>query len=120
MKYFGDSEESNNKTDFELPATEWYDLTDITGNPSGFYGIWCTGANNKEDAAKLAQAIADAGLACALFYSEDWSNLAGSGLYLVSAGTYETEAEAQEVLSLVTMYIPEAFIAYSGSFLGHH
>ena len=83
-----------------------------------FYGIWCRATKNRSVAEDAASEMEEKGLPAEIFVSSDWSNMNSEMWYVISAGTYETKAEAESMLPLVQDYYPSAFIKYSGTWIG--
>ncbi len=81
-----------------------------------FYGIWTIGSKDPADCNQEAAALRNAGFPAAVYLTTDWSNLNPEPWYVVSAGEYATEAEAQAALSSVQAtgrY--DAYVKYTGS-----
>ena len=85
---------------------------------SPFYGIWCRATKNRSVAEDAASEMEEKGLPAEIFVSSDWSNMNSEMWYVISAGTYETKAEAESMLPHVQDYYPSAFIKYSGAWIG--
>ena len=83
-----------------------------------FYGIWCRATKNRSVAEDAASEMEEKGLPAEIFVSSDWSNMNSDMWYVISAGTYETKAEAESMLPHVQDYYPSAFIKYSGAWIG--
>ena len=49
----------------------------------------------------------------------DWSNLNSEKWYVVTAGQYETENEANDKLNEVQAYYPDAYVKYSGNHINN-
>ena len=86
--------------------------------PSAFYGIWCQADKSRSEAEKYAQQLRNAGFSLAkVFLTTDWSNLNPEPWYVVTAGIYSTQAEAEAVLNRVKQNYPDAYVKYSGIYI---
>lgn len=85
-----------------------------------FYGIWCQGTKSSSEAEKYARQLRNNGFSGAsVFMTTDWSNLNREPWYVVTAGVYRTEAEAKSSLSRVRAYYSDAYVKYSGAYVGN-
>ncbi len=82
--------------------------------PGPFYGIWFGASRDEEDARRMAEEAREKGLSAQVFVTTDWENLNTETWYAVTAGTYGSPEEAEESLSRVRQYYPDAYIKYSG------
>ncbi|MCR5102866.1 MAG: SPOR domain-containing protein [Eubacterium sp.] len=90
-----------------------------TNLTSPFYGIWCYGGKDENDAYSFAQELTSKGLDGKVFVTTDWSNLNSEKFYVVTAGTYTTEEEANNALSNVqNAGYGDAYVKYSGDYIG--
>lgn len=82
---------------------------------NGFYGIWVGAFKNEENAeAQLAEAKSK-GFPAEIFITTDWENLNPEPFYVVTAGVYETQTEAERYLTMAQDHIiPDAYVKYSG------
>ena len=83
-----------------------------------FYGIWCDGFKESGDAYNYASSLNNAGFEAEVFLTTDWSNLNTESYYVVTAGTYGTEGEANANLMAVHSFCPDAYVKYSGDYQG--
>ena len=84
-----------------------------------FYGIWCEADKSSGEAERYALQWRNAGFASArVFLTTDWSNLNPVPWYAVSVGMYASESEAWNHLSQVQAIYPDAYVKYSGSYIG--
>ncbi len=83
-----------------------------------FYGIWCGANQDLDDAQFFADQVRSHGLAAQVFLTTDWTNLNTSPWYVVTAGVFGSEAEANAALSSVRNYYPDAYVKYSGDYKG--
>lgn len=83
-----------------------------------FYGIWCYGAKDLTAAQDVASSLSNQGFDAQVFVTTQWSNLVREKWYVVTAGVYLTEEEADVALSSVQTLYPDAYIKYSGNWQG--
>ena len=83
-----------------------------------FYGIWCYGSKESGDAYNYASSLNNAGFEAEVFLTTDWSNLNTESYYVVTAGTYGTEGEANTNLAAVQGFCSDAYVKYSGDYQG--
>ena len=86
--------------------------------PRAFYGIWCDAYKKRTTAQKQAVEYSKYGIDAQVFETTQWSNLNSEKLYVISAGVYETKESANENLSKVKEKYPDAYVKYSGDWLG--
>ena len=86
-----------------------------------FYGIWCAADEGHYEAELYAQQLReDFGFSSArVFLTSDWSNLNPESWYAVSAGVYSSEDEAYNYLGAVQSYYSDAYVKYSGTYIGN-
>lgn len=83
-----------------------------------FYGIWCTASKDYAEAESSAYYISQQGFNAQVFVTTDWSNLNSEKWYVVSAGVYSTEEEANAALPGVRSIYADAYVKYSGRWQG--
>lgn len=83
-----------------------------------FYGIWCYGGKSEEDADAYAQSMRSSGYDAQVFVTTDWSNLNPEKFYVVTAGIYQSESEANAALASAQSFCADAYVKYSGDFQG--
>ena len=83
-----------------------------------FYGIWCSASKAYADMESASALLTQYGLTSQIFVTTDWSNLNPEFWYVLSAGTYASEAAAKAVLSQVQSVYPDAYVKYSGDYIG--
>ena len=83
-----------------------------------FYGIWCSASKSYDDLQSEANALTGQGLPAQIFVTTDWSNLNPEFWYVLSAGTYASEEAAYSSLPLVQAVRPDAYVKYSGEYIG--
>ena len=89
---------------------------DVSVSP--FYGIWCGASKSYDDLQSEANALTGQGLSAQIFVTTDWSNLNPEFWYVLSAGTYASEEAAYSSLPLVQAVCPDAYVKYSGEYIG--
>ena len=85
---------------------------------SPFYGIWCSASKSYEDMQREAASLTQQGLPAQIFVTTDWSNLNPEFWYVLTAGTYDSEGEAQTALAQIQAIRPDAYVKYSGEYIG--
>lgn len=83
-----------------------------------FYGIWCAAFKNQADAQSMAAQISEKGFEGQIFLTTDWNNLNPVEWYVVTAGVYSAKEAALGNLQNIRKFYPEAYIKYSGNWLG--
>ena len=86
--------------------------------PRAFYGIWCDAYKKRTTAQKQAVEYSKYGIDAQVIETTQWSNLNSEKWYVISAGVYETKESANENLSKVKEKYPDAYVKYSGDWLG--
>ena len=87
------------------------------GKPKPFYGIWCMASKNASDAQKFANTLKGKGYPAGVYRTSDWSNLNTEFWYVVSAGNYNSQADAEKALPGVRSSCPDAYVKYSGDYI---
>lgn len=118
---FNDYEKANEKMlekrRDELSGTQETQAAQQSGN-SPFYGIWCYGTKEEGEANFYAESLKASGFDARVFVTTDWSNLNTEKFYVVTAGVYPTESDANASLASVQNVYPDAYVKYSGDFQG--
>ncbi len=84
-----------------------------------FYGVWCYASRSTEDAVEHGSTLYDSlGIYPTVVLSSQWSNLNSDPWYCLSAGKYSTQEEAESVLTQVRSVYSDAYVKYSGNFMG--
>lgn len=60
----------------------------------------------------------DNGYDAQVFVTTDWSNLNSEKFYVVTAGVYLSESDANAALPSVQGFYPDAYVKYSGDYQG--
>lgn len=108
----GDEEEQE-KEEQQLPAEEPEET-----QPVPFYGIWIYASKNQEEAASFAGQVQEEGIDAEVYITSQWSNLNEETWYVVSAGEYATEQEAQAALSAIqSAGYSSAYVKYTGEWI---
>lgn len=86
-----------------------------TGTSSPFYGVWIAAFEDASEAEEAARALQEKGFDAGVYKTTDWSNLNVNLWYVVSAGEYRTEDEAETALSQVQAAgYGDAYVKYTG------
>ena len=88
------------------------------GATDPFYGIWCQASKSLLEAQNYADNISVHGFVGKVFVTTEWSNLNTELWYVVSAGVYYSQGQAEAMLPAVQAFYPDAYVKYSGSFIG--
>ena len=88
------------------------------GAAAPFYGIWCQASKSLSEAQQYAADMTAQGFAGKVFVTTQWSNLNTELWYVVSAGVYNTQGQAEAMLPNVQVFYPDAYVKYSGSYIG--
>lgn len=87
----------------------------ITADTTEFYGIWCYGSKNESEAKNYADDMKDKGIDAYVLLSSEWSNLNKEPYYVVTAGIYQDEESAKQMLQGVKdAGYTDAYVKYSG------
>ena len=110
------------------PQADWNIYTDKDAEPAvnesaelypegemPFYGIWCAAFKDRADAQGYADELVTQGFGAQVYLTSEWTNLSSEEWYVVTAGIFVTEEEAEAALPKVQAAIKEdAYIKYSG------
>ncbi len=95
------------------------DAAPDAGSPTGsepFWGVWIGAYSQSQNAQECAALAHELGFGDArIEFSSDWAELNQAGYYVVSAGTYASQADAESVLSSVRQHFSDAYVKYSGT-----
>ena len=83
-----------------------------------FYGVWCFASRDYYSADLVASELCEKGYPAFVCLSTEWSNLNSEPWYVVTAGDYYSEDEAKAVLEHIQQTIPDAYIWWSGYYIG--
>jgi len=86
---------------------------------SEFYGIWVYASQNFKEAVRVKGELMEYYFDPVIVYTGEWSNLGNNGYYAVSAGMFDNESDANNSLSYVKGYWPNAYVKYTGGYLGN-
>ncbi len=95
-------------------------IPEISEGPQPFYGVWCAASKDTAPVSKAMDRLLLEGYKPIYVSTEDWSGLNANRYYAVSAGSYGSKAEAERALSSVQSIYPDAYIKYSGTFMGNY
>lgn len=115
VKYTGDWQGTSASAGIQ-PSAQQNDYAQSSNSP--FYGIWCKASKSQGDAQTAAAELSQRGFDGQVFVSTDWSNLNGVTWYVVTAGVYSSKEEAEAALPGVQSAYPDAYVKYSGDWLG--
>ncbi|MCR4763188.1 MAG: SPOR domain-containing protein [Lachnospiraceae bacterium] len=95
-----------------------YDLpAETDDNP--FYGVWVSAYPSKEEAEKDLKKLEALDLPACVILSSDWKNLNRTPYYCVTAGRFDSEADANVILERVkSAGYPNAYVKHSGNRIG--
>lgn len=113
-----DIEESWSKSRYEPDGDSVDDQISTKSEDASFYGIWCYGSKEVKEANSYAENLKNRGFDAGVFITTNWSNLNTEMFYVVTAGIYATEDEANAALVSVQGVCPDAYVKYSGDFRG--
>lgn len=112
-------------TETPTPTTSPTQISKPTEEPEAevvgyapFWGIWCYGVKNSDEAYNYARTLSNNGFDGMVYLTTDWSNLNSEPYYVVTAGIYSSESEAKSMLALVQSYCADAYVKYSGEYIG--
>jgi len=83
-----------------------------------FYGIWCQAEKNIDSAVDGADELSSKGYEGLVYVTTDWSNLNSEKWYVVTAGRYYTESDANAALAKVRQIYPDAYVKWTGIYRG--
>ncbi len=83
-----------------------------------FFGIWCLGTKSKAEAKEYKKTLQNEGYDAKVCVTTDWSELNSEKWYVVTAGVYPNEEWASSNLEAVRKICPNAYIKYSGDYIG--
>lgn len=81
-----------------------------------FYGIWVYASKSSNEASSFANDVSINGFSGYTENTIQWNNLNDEEWYVVTAGKYSTENEANNHLSAVKKKYPDAYVKYSGEY----
>ena len=103
----------------EENPSQWFAGESIeNSNKIPFYGIWCLGTKDENEAWSFANDLHSQGYPANVYLTTDWSNLNAEPWYVVSAGEYNSEKEAYSSLGWVQKVCGDAYVKWTGEFVG--
>ena len=106
--YFDNRTEST--ADSSSPATD--------GHHTPFYGIWIAASKERSDCESVVQELQNKGFSADIYVTTEWSNLNPEKWYVVTAGIYSTQEEADRVLpNIQAAGYDDAYVKYSGKWI---
>ena len=97
------------------PNSSKTDVSDLNYN-TPFYGIWVSASKSYNDAVSFSDEVSSKGFNGFVEVTTDWSNLNNEKWYVVTAGKYASEDEANDKLDEVKKYYSDAYVKYSGEY----
>ena len=91
---------------------------DVQGTPKSFYGVWCAASKSYAEILQKQDELTACGFPSKVYYTAQWSNLNSEGWYALSAGPYASQEYAQDRLLVIQKYYPDAYVRYSGEYIG--
>lgn len=107
IKKISDSSSENNQDPNQNVSS------DVTQYKEPFYGVWYAASKDLSEAKRVADKTNGH-----IFVSSDWSNLNKEKWYVVTAAICEYEDKAKAVLAAVTGEYPDAYIKFTGDYIG--
>ena len=102
----------------ENPSQRFAGESIENSNKIPFYGIWCLGTKDENEAWSFANDLHSQGYPTNVYLTTDWSNLNAEPWYVVSAGEYNSEKEAYSSLGWVQKVCGDAYVKWTGEFVG--
>ncbi|MCD8382108.1 MAG: leucine-rich repeat protein [Clostridiales bacterium] len=85
-----------------------------------FYGVWCAATKKSADAQSVAEQLREQGFDAQVCLTTNWEGLNSEAYYVVTAGRYDTEAEAKAALAEVqAVGYSSAYVKYTGDWSGN-
>lgn len=108
------SESSNSVQDSNSSSTSSVTTSDIK---APFWGVWVGAFKNHDNAENTAADLRSKGYYAGVYTSNDWSNLNPETWYVVTAGAYPTQEDANAALpSVQALGYDDAYVKYSGTY----
>ena len=118
---------ADSSADVSAPAPDQSEAAPAPGQTSTapapytapFYGVWCSASKSAADMQTVTDALKRNGYDARVLVTTDWSTLNPEFWYVVTAGLYASEAEANTALSGVRTLYSDAYVKYSGDYIGN-
>ena len=81
---------------------------------SPFYGIWCAAYVSAEEAEDFVRSMQGQGIDGEVIITSEWECLNPTKYYVVTAGRYYSQSDAESALEDVAICYPDAYIKYTG------
>lgn len=89
--------------------------TEAVAQATPFWGVWIGAFSELSNAQERVALARENGFQdVRMEFSADWTELNQTGYYVVSAGTYASREDAEDVLPAARYYFPDAYVKYSG------
>ena len=90
--------------------------TEAAAQDEAFWGVWIGAFSERQNAQERADLASGLGFSdVRIEFSSDWAELNQAGYYVVSVGTYASQAEAEGVLPSAQRHFSDAYVKYSGA-----
>lgn len=90
--------------------------TEAAAQDEAFWGVWIGAFSERQNAQERADLASGLGFSdVRIEFSSDWAELNQAGYYVVSVGTYSSQAEAEGVLPSAQRHFSDAYVKYSGA-----
>lgn len=98
------------------PAPETTTSPEPAAQDKAFWGVWIGAFSERQNAQERADLAGGLGFSdVRIEFSSDWAELNQAGYYVVSVGTYASQAEAEGVLPSAQRHFSDAYVKYSGA-----
>lgn len=98
------------------PAPEATTSPEPAAQDEAFWGVWIGAFSERQNAQERADLASGLGFSdVRIEFSSDWAELNQAGYYVVSVGTYSSQAEAEGVLPSAQRHFSDAYVKYSGA-----
>lgn len=104
--------------DYEKKTNKSKSVSNNGAVDKSFYGVWCDASKDSGAVYAAAEQMQQEGFEAAVFVTSEWSNLNRERYYAVTAGIYHTKTEAEDALSHVKDVYPDAYVKYTGDWIG--
>ena len=98
------------------PAPEATTSPEPAALDKAFWGVWIGAFSERKNAQERADLAGELGFSdVRIEFSGDWAELNQAGYYVVSVGTYSSQAQAEGALSSAQRHFSDAYVKYSGA-----
>lgn len=105
-------------TDSESSSTN--ESSVISSHTQPFWGVWVAAMKDLAGAEEVASELSSNGYDAQIFLSSEWENLNADTWYVVTAGVFDTESEAEQVMDELEAsgLTTSAYVKHSGDYKG--